>query len=49
MSGRRRIAMIAGIRDGRAEKRLFRHNDLHDLACILVSLPRSRPKPVCFE
>ena len=41
--------MIAGIRNGRAEKRIFRHNDPHDLACILASLPRSRPKLVCFE
>jgi 5-aminolevulinate synthase len=41
--------MIAGIRNGRAEKRIFRHNDSKDLVCILESLPRARPKLVCFE
>ena len=42
-------SMIAGIRNGRAEKRIFRHNDPRDLARILASFPRSRPKLVCFE
>src|SRR5499433_3481496 len=42
-------SIIAGIRNGRAEKRIFRHNDPDDLACILGSLPRAQPKLVCFE
>ena len=42
-------SMIAGIRNGRADKRIFRHNDPQDLACILESLPAARPKLVCFE
>jgi len=42
-------SMIAGIRNSRAEKRIFRHNDPDDLARILGSLPRARPKLVCFE
>jgi len=42
-------SMIAGIRNGRANKRIFRHNDPQDLACILESLPAARPKLVCFE
>jgi 5-aminolevulinate synthase len=42
-------SMIAGIRNGHAEKRMFRHSDPQDLAYILGSLPRARPKLVCFE
>ena len=42
-------SMVAGIRNGRAEKRIFCHNDPQDLACILESLPRARPKLVYFE
>jgi len=42
-------SMIAGIRNGRADKRIFRHNDPQDLAWILESLPAARPKLVCFE
>jgi 5-aminolevulinate synthase len=42
-------SMIAGIRNSRAEKRIFRHNDPDDLARILGSLPGARPKVVCFE
>jgi 5-aminolevulinate synthase len=37
--------MIAGIRNGRAEKYVFRHNDPTDLARLLGE----RPKLVCFE
>ncbi len=42
-------SMIAGIRNSRAEKHIFRHNDPHHLACILGSLPQEKPKLVCFE
>jgi 5-aminolevulinate synthase len=42
-------SMIAGIRNSRVEKHIFRHNDPDDLARILASLPAERPKLVCFE
>src|SRR5437762_2907870 len=42
-------SMIAGIRNSRAEKHIFRHNDPHDLARILAGLPAGQPKIVCFE
>ncbi len=42
-------SMIAGIRNSRVEKHIFRHNDADDLARILSSLPSNRPKLVCFE
>ena len=42
-------SMIAGIRNSRAEKYIFRHNDASDLARILTGLPAARPKLVCFE
>jgi len=42
-------SMIAGIRNSRAEKRVFRHNDPLDLAGILATFPAERPKLVCFE
>src|SRR5258708_24769884 len=42
-------SMIAGIRNSRAEKHVFRHNDRADLARILAGLPADRPKLVCFE
>jgi 5-aminolevulinate synthase len=42
-------SMIAGIRNSRAEKHIFRHNDLADLARLLDSVPADRPKLVCFE
>jgi 5-aminolevulinate synthase len=41
--------MIVGIRNSRAEKRIFRHNDAADLARLLDSVPADRPKLVCFE
>jgi 5-aminolevulinate synthase len=41
-------SMIAGIRDSRAEKHIFRHNDPDDLTRILASFPIERPKLVCF-
>jgi 5-aminolevulinate synthase len=42
-------SIIAGIRNGRAEKHIFRHNDPADLERVLAGLPRERPKLVCFE
>ena len=41
--------MIAGIRNSRAEKYIFRHNDPADLARLLERVPADRPKLVCFE
>jgi 5-aminolevulinate synthase len=42
-------SMIAGIRNSRAEKHIFRHNDPQDLARLLDCVPADRPKLVCFE
>jgi 5-aminolevulinate synthase len=42
-------SMIAGIRNSRADKHIFRHNDPDDLAHILAGLPAEQPKLVCFE
>ena len=42
-------SMIAGIRNSRAEKYIFRHNDPADLARLLERVPAERPKLVCFE
>jgi 5-aminolevulinate synthase len=42
-------SMIAGIRNGRAEKHIFRHNDPDDLARLLEQVAPDRPKLVCFE
>ncbi|HEY1300571.1 MAG TPA: 5-aminolevulinate synthase [Stellaceae bacterium] len=42
-------SMIAGIRNSRAEKHIFRHNDPGDLARLLAGIDRHRPKLVCFE
>jgi 5-aminolevulinate synthase len=42
-------SMIAGIRNSRAEKYLFRHSDPADLARLLAGIPTDRPKLVCFE
>jgi 5-aminolevulinate synthase len=41
--------MIAGIRNSRAEKHIFRHNDPDDLARLLAAIAPGRPKLVCFE
>jgi 5-aminolevulinate synthase len=42
-------SMIAGIRNSRAEKHTFRHNDPADLARQLDRVAPERPKLVCFE
>ena len=42
-------SMIAGIRNSRAEKHVFRHNDPADLARLLARVAPGRPKLVCFE
>jgi 5-aminolevulinate synthase len=42
-------SMIAGIRHGGGEKRIFRHNDLTDLEAKLKSFPRGTPKIIAFE
>jgi 5-aminolevulinate synthase len=42
-------SMIAGIRNSRAEKHIFRHNDPADLARLCERIAPERPKLVCFE
>jgi 5-aminolevulinate synthase len=42
-------SMIAGIRHSRAEKLIFKHNDVEDLERQLASLPLDRPKIIVFE
>jgi 5-aminolevulinate synthase len=42
-------SMIAGIRNSRAEKHVFRHNDPADLARLLDRVAADQPKLVCFE
>src|SRR5215467_9243001 len=42
-------SMIAGIRNSRAEKYIFRHSDPADLARLLKQVAPDRPKLVCFE
>lgn len=42
-------SMIEGIRHGRGEKRIFRHNDLEDLEDKLKELPLETPKIIAFE
>jgi 5-aminolevulinate synthase len=42
-------SMIAGIRNSRAEKHIFGHNNPADLARLLANVTLERPKLVCFE
>ena len=42
-------SMIEGIRHSRAEKRIFRHNNLYDIDRILGEYPPERPKLLVFE
>jgi 5-aminolevulinate synthase len=42
-------SMIAGIRAGRGEKHVFRHNDLAHLEALLVAAPVDAPKLIAFE
>ncbi len=42
-------SMIEGIRQSRAEKHIFRHNDAADLDRLMSRFPKDRPKLVAFE
>lgn len=42
-------SMIEGIRRSGAEKRIFAHNDWHDLERQVASVCKYRPKLICFE
>jgi 5-aminolevulinate synthase len=42
-------SMIEGMRHSRAERRLFRHNDVADLCRVLAALDPAAPKLVAFE
>jgi len=42
-------SMIAGIRNGGGDKRIWRNNDLADLEAKLRALPHDRPKIIAFE
>ncbi|MET0274688.1 MAG: 5-aminolevulinate synthase [Phenylobacterium sp.] len=42
-------SMIAGIRHGGGEKRIYRHNDLEHLEELLAAAPAGAPKLVAFE
>ncbi len=42
-------SMIAGIRQGGGERRVFRHNDLDHLDALLKAAPEGAPKLIAFE
>ncbi len=42
-------SMIEGIRHSRAERRIFKHNDIADLEKHLKEIPLERPKLIAFE
>ena len=42
-------SMIAGIRNARCEKHIFRHNDVEHLRELLASVPADAPKLIAFE
>lgn len=42
-------SMIEGIRNGRCERRIWKHNDLDDLRVKLAEAPPGAPKVVAFE
>lgn len=42
-------SMIAGIRHGRGEKQIWRHNDITDLEAKLAAYPKDTPKLIAFE
>ncbi|MCP8718244.1 MAG: 5-aminolevulinate synthase [Asgard group archaeon] len=42
-------SMIQGIRNSRATKHIFKHNDLNDLEAKLAQYPKSTPKLIAFE
>jgi 5-aminolevulinate synthase len=42
-------SMIEGIRHSRAERHIYRHNDVTHLRSILETLPRDVPKVIAFE
>jgi 5-aminolevulinate synthase len=42
-------SMIEGIRHSRAERIIWKHNDVEDLEARLASLPLARPKLIAFE
>lgn len=42
-------SMIQGIKNSRAKKEIFKHNDVHDLEEKLAKYPKSVPKLIAFE
>jgi|TARA_B110000908_G_C10266001_1_gene464034 5-aminolevulinate synthase len=42
-------SMIEGIRHSKAERLIWKHNDLVDLEAMLAALPLERPKLIAFE